>query len=73
MNKLVMQCYFKREPPKRNYRKRMHVIWNEIRGFKLTEQKLTEQARVIRTNKWISDFESEQMQREIRSEERKQS
>ena len=32
-NKLVMQCYFKSDPSIRNYRKRMHAIWNEIGGF----------------------------------------
>ena len=68
-----MQCYFKSDPSKRNYRKRMHVIWNKIGGFELTEQKLVGQARAIRTNKWLSDLELEQLQREIRSEERKQS
>ena len=72
MNKLVMQCYFQSDPSKRNYRKRMHVIWNEIGGFELTEQKLVGQARAIRTNKWLSDLELEQLQRKIRSEERKQ-
>ena len=73
MNKLVMQCYFKSDPSKRNYRKRMHVIWNEIGGFELTEQKLVGQARKVRTNKWLSDLELEQLQRETRSEEQKQS
>ena len=29
MNKLVMQCYFKNDPSKRNYRKRIHVIWKK--------------------------------------------
>ena len=38
MNKLEMQCYFKNDPSKRNYRKRIHVIWNKIGGFELTEQ-----------------------------------
>ena len=73
MIKPVMQCYFKSDQSKRNYRKRIHVIWNEIGGFELTEQKLVGQGREIRTNKWLSDLELEQLQREIRSEERKQS
>ena len=51
----------------------MHVIWNEIGDFELTEQKLVGQARAIRTNKWLLDLELEQLQRESRSEERKQS
>ena len=51
----------------------MHVIWNEIGDFELTEQKLVGQTRAIRTNKWLSDLEFEQQQRESRSEERKQS
>ena len=73
MNKYVMQFYFKSDPSKRNYRKRIHVIWNDIGGFKLTEQKLVGQARVIRTNKWLSELELEQLQRKVRREERKQS
>ena len=73
VNKLVMQCYFKSDPSKKNYRKRIHVIWNEIGGFELTEQKLIGQTRALRKNKWLSDLELEQLRREIRSEERKQS
>ena len=73
MNKFVMRCYFKSDPSKRNCRERMYAIWNEIGGFELTEQKLVGQARAIRGNKWLSDLELEQLQREIRSEERKQS
>ena len=73
MNKLAMQCYFKGDPSKRNYRKRMHVMRNEIGGFELTEQKLAGQARAIRTNKQLSDLELEQLQRKITSKERKQS
>ena len=73
MNKLVMQCNFKSYPSKRNSRKRIHVLWNEIGGFELIEQKLFGQERATRTNKWLSGLELEQLQREIRSEERKQS
>ena len=68
-----MQFYFKGDSSKRNYMKRMHVIWNEIGGFELTEQKLVGQARAVRTNKWFSDLELEQLQRKIRSEERNRS
>ena len=57
MNKLVMQCYFKSDPLQRNYRKIIHVIWNEIGRFELTEQKLVRQARAIRRNKWLLDLE----------------
>ena len=73
MNKFVMRCYFKSDPSKRNCRERMYAIWNEIGGFEFTEQKLVGQARAIRGNEWLSDLELEQLQREIRSEERKQS
>ena len=54
LNKLVMKCFYKSTAPhlpKRNYRKRMLNIWNEIGLFELSEQKLARQARATRTNK----------------------
>jgi len=49
LNKIVMWCYFKSDPKRRGFRKRMLDIWKEKGLFELTEQKLAGQARVIKT------------------------
>ena len=54
MNGAVMECYFLRRPfdeeakPIRGFRKRMYNIWKERQGLKVTEQRLCDQARMIR-------------------------
>ena len=52
--------------PKRTYwkrnRKRM-IIWRETGTFEITEQRLVDQARVIRTNEWLSEMELEEIMR----------
>ena len=65
MNKIVIKCFYKSDPSKRGYRKRMHKIWKEEGLFELSEQKLAGQARVIRTNGWLSEIELEEIKREI--------
>ena len=56
MNVAVMECYFLSRPfdeegkPIRGYRKQMHNIWKERQGLKVTEQRLCDQARMIRMN-----------------------
>ena len=58
MNVAVMECYFlsrpfdEKEKPIRGYRKQMHNIWKERQGLKVTEQRLCDQARMIRMNGW---------------------
>ena len=53
-NIAVMECYILSKPiddngkPVRGYRKRMHSIWKEHEGFNITEQRLCDQARLIR-------------------------
>ena len=37
----------------------MHVIWNEMRMFNLTEQRLVDQKNNILKRKWLSDLELE--------------
>ena len=41
-NKLAMMSYFKSEPLKRGYRKRLLEIWKEIGTFDLKEQQLAD-------------------------------
>ena len=56
MNVAVMECYSLSRPfdqegeSIRRYRKRMHGISKERQGLKVTEQRLCDQARMIRMN-----------------------
>ena len=43
----------------------MIAIWREIGTFVITEQQLVDQARVIRTNKWLTEVEFEEIRRKI--------
>ena len=73
LNKIVMKCYLKSNPKVRGYRKRKHKIWDERGIFELSEQKLVGQARVTKTNWWISKLELEELNRAIESENNCQS
>ena len=63
MNVAVMECYFLSRPfdedgrPVRGYRKRMHNIWKERQGLKVTEQRLCDHAMMIRMNGWLTELE----------------
>ena len=63
MNVAVMECYFLSRPfdengrPVRGYRKRMHNIWKERQGLKVTEQRLCDHAMMIRMNEWLTELE----------------
>ena len=39
------------------------IIWRETGTFEITEQRLVDQARVIRTNEWLSEVELEEIMR----------
>ena len=39
----------------------MIAIWREIGTFELTEQRLVDQARVIRTDEWLTKVELEKI------------
>ena len=54
-----MQCYYRSDYGRSENRKRMHVIWNEMRMFNLTEQRLVDQKNNILKRKWLSDLELE--------------
>ena len=43
--------------PIRGYGKQMHNIWKERQGLKVTEQKLCNQAKVVRMNGWLRELE----------------
>ena len=52
-NKLMIRCFYQSDATKRGYQKRMIATWKEIGTFAITEQRLVDQARVIRTDKWL--------------------
>ena len=56
-NKLVLECYFRRIPSQRGYRKRMFEIWQECSTFQTTSQWLADQVRTITKKGWFSDLE----------------
>ena len=43
----------------------MKKIWDEIGVFPVTEQRLADQAREIRVNKWLTDTEIEEIDRSV--------
>ena len=43
----------------------MIAIWGEIGSFEITEQRLVDQARVVRTNEWLTKVELEEIRRKI--------
>ena len=63
MNIAIMECYFlsrlfdEEGKPIRGFKKRMHNIWKERQGLKVTEQRLCNQARMIRMNGWLTELE----------------
>ena len=68
VNKIVMRCFYMSDPTKRGYRKRMLSIWNELGVFEVSEQRLADQTRAIRTNGWLSEIELEEIQRNTESD-----
>ena len=64
-NKLVMRCFYQSDLTRRGCRKRMITTWREIGTFEITEQRLVDQARVIRTNEWLTEVELEEIRRKI--------
>ena len=74
VNKVVMECFFRSKPfdvegkPIRGYRQRMMREWRERGVFDVTEQRVCDQARMIRKNGWLSQLELENIQRKINSE-----
>ena len=49
---------------KKKNRQRMKKIWNKIGVFPVTGQRLADQARQIRTNKWLTGIEIEEIRRQ---------
>ena len=50
VNKLEMRCFYQSDSTRRRYQKRMINIWREMGAFQITEQRLIDQVKVVRTN-----------------------
>ena len=50
VNKLEMRCFYQSDSTRRQYQKRMINIWREMGAFEITEQRLIDQVKVVRTN-----------------------
>ena len=60
-----MECFYRSKPfdeegkPIRGYRQRMFREWRDRGMFESTEQRVSDQARAIRKNGWLSELELE--------------
>ena len=65
VNKPVKRCFYQSSPIRRGQQKQLIAVWREIETFEITEQRLVDQLRVIRTNEWLIDMELEEIKRKI--------
>ena len=56
-----MQCYYRSEFGRNEYRKRMHTICTEVRMFNAKKQRFVDQKNNILNRKCLSDFELEEI------------
>ena len=42
INKIVIECYYRSNPSKRGYRKRMLAVWEQLGEFETTQQQLAD-------------------------------
>ena len=66
VSKLVMTCFYKSDPTRTGYRKRIIAICKDIGIFEITKQRLVDQVRVIRTNEWLTEMELQEIGKTIR-------
>ena len=68
VNKVVYEGYLRSDPKYRGFRKRLKRIWDEKGVFEATKHRLSDQARAIKVNNWLSDLEIEEIARNIEKE-----
>ncbi|XP_053141804.1 uncharacterized protein LOC128340565 [Hemicordylus capensis] len=69
-NKEIMICYYKSNPTRRGYLKRMYQIWKEKHpDTEITEQRLADQRRYIIRNKVFTGVELEELQRATQAQD----
>ena len=63
---IIIECWIKSDPAKENINKEYKKkTWDEVGVFPVTGQRLADQARQIRTNKWLTDIEIEEIRRKL--------
>ena len=55
--KTLMTLYYRSDPSKSGYRRRLHSLWKDANLFPRTEQQLADQARSIQQNNLLSDID----------------
>ena len=63
-NKIVMESCLLSEAKGRGYRKRMLSLRLQKGMFWVSEQRLVDQANTIRRNSWMTEFETEELERQ---------
>ena len=53
------------EPKIRGYRKRMLSLWLQIDMFRVSEQRLVDEANTIHRNSWMTELEIEELKRKV--------
>lgn len=64
----IMGCYYRSEPGRRGYIRRMANIWRERGGFALSEERLAMQARTIKNKEWLTEEELEEIKQQESTE-----
>ena len=64
-NKIFMEFYLLNEPKIRGYRKCVLSLWLQKGMFRVSEQRLVDQANTIRRNSWMTKLEMEELEREV--------
>ena len=60
-----MDCYLLSQPKIRGNRKRMLSLWLQKGMFRVSEQRLVDQANTIRRNSWMTELEIEELERKV--------
>ena len=60
-----MQCYLLSEPKVGGYRKCMLSLWLNKGMFQVSEQRLVDQANIIHRNSWMTELETEELERNL--------
>ena len=60
-----MECYLWSETKITGYRKRMLSLWLQKSMFWVSEQRLVDQTNTIRRNSWMTELETEELERKV--------
>ena len=61
----AMECYYKSDPERRGYIRRMCKIWQERDLFQISEQRLSDQVRLIKRRELLTEMETEEIKRRV--------